>query len=377
MTDQQRNGGAPGTAPSGAETFAIAGDRMEKGRLLMAGLGEEIRGMWDTFSRIEAAPAPNGHLDLGSDSILDVLNWLRRALTSIRSLDLEVFQISNEQAYLAVRATDPRGLAVVGLTAPRNNAVHHPDVVDPGVDRAMGPLVDGRYFIFPVWAERTSRLEPMFTTQRGFSQAYADAYDDNVAGRSLLDPLLDAFDFFDSLAPNLARRDVAGQLAHFPLPPPPIAGGHLYFRLLPSSPNETKQREVLDAQLRFMLATSLPEGRERVITGAFKADAGEVVLVGHTIVSDIYRHEFLDVPDQVRADIRRGFRYRYSAAQPSSANDVGAVEVAADLTLPDGQWLPTAALLTAGTADAEASGGRWELCQRDANYYRRFRRPRG
>ena len=68
----------------------------------------------------------------------------------------------------------------------------------------------------------------MFTTQNGsFSTSYAQAYDSQVLGLSLLDPLLDAFDFFDSLAPSLARRDADGQLAHFPLPPPPIAESHL------------------------------------------------------------------------------------------------------------------------------------------------------
>jgi hypothetical protein len=361
--------------PTSGVTLIIAGDRVQKGRLLMAGLGEEIRGLWDTLSRIEAAPAPNGHLDLSSDSVFDVLNWLRRALSSIRSLDLEVFQASDEQAYLAARAADAKGLTVLGLTAPRNNAVHHPEVVDPGVDRAMGPLADGRYFIFPVWVERTSRLNPMFTTQRSFSQTYADAYDDHIAGRSLLDPLLDAFDFFDALAPNLARRDAEGQLALFPLPPPPIAGAHLYFRLSPASLNETKQRAVLDIQLRFMLETSPPEGRERVITGAFRTDDGDLVLTGHTVVSDTYRHDFLDLPARVQSDIRRGFRYLLSLTASSEASDREAVEVAADLTLRDGQPLPVDDLLAAGAEHAEISNGRWELCQKDASYYRRFRRP--
>ena len=122
----------------------------------MAGLGEEIRGLWDTLSRIEAAPVPGGRLDVSENSIFDVLNWLRRALTSLRSLDYEVFTKSDKVAYEAVRATDPRGMAVRGLTAPRNNAVHNPEVVDPGVDRAMGPFgEDGRYLILPVWVQRT------------------------------------------------------------------------------------------------------------------------------------------------------------------------------------------------------------------------------
>jgi hypothetical protein len=177
--------GAEGSARGGL-TLTIGADRVEKGRLLMAGLGEEIRGLWDTLSRIDAAPAPNGHLDLSGDSVFDVLNWLRRALTSIRSLDLEVFDNSDPQRYLDARAADRRGMAVRGLTAPRNNAVHHPEVVDPGVDRAIGPLEDGCYLIFPVWVQRTSRLDPMFTTQNGsFSTSYAQAYDSQVAGRSL------------------------------------------------------------------------------------------------------------------------------------------------------------------------------------------------
>lgn len=377
MTEQRGDDAAEGSALAGV-TLAIAGDRVEKGRLLMAGLGEEIRGLWDTLSRIKGAPAPNGHLDLSGDSVIDVLNWLRRALTSIRSLDLEVFENSDQQPYLNARAADPRGMAVRGLTAPRNNAVHHPEVFDPGVDRAIGPLEDGRYLIFPVWVQRTSRLDPMFTMQNGnFSTSCAHAYDDHVAGRYLLDPVLDAFDFFDTLAPSLARRDADGQLAHFPLPPPPVAESYLYFRLTPSSPNESKQRAVLDVQLRFMLEVSVPEGRERVITGAFRTDYGEVVLTGHTVVTDTYSHQFLDLLTQVQADIRRGFRYLNLVAQPSPTTDGEAVEVAADLTLPDGRPLPTAELLTAGAKDVEVSSGRWELCRQDASYYRRFRMPRG
>ena len=60
--------GAEGSARGGL-TLTIGADRVEKGRLLMAGLGEEIRGLWDTLSRIDAAPAPNGHLDLSGHSV--------------------------------------------------------------------------------------------------------------------------------------------------------------------------------------------------------------------------------------------------------------------------------------------------------------------
>jgi hypothetical protein len=239
----------------------------------MAGLAEEIRGLWDSLSHVEAFPAEDGHLFLSPDSMFDLLNWLRRALTTIRTLDLEIFQASDETGYQTARAADPRGMAVRGLTGPRNNAVHHPEVVDPAVDRAMGPFDEGLYFIVPEWVGRTAALDPMFTAQNGrFSNSYAQAYDDHIGHRSLLDPLMDAFDFFDSLAPGLARRDQNGDLAFFPLPPPPYASADTFFRLTPSSPNETRQRAMLDIQLRFRLDVDPPLGRERVITGAFRTD---------------------------------------------------------------------------------------------------------
>ena len=342
----------------------------------MAGLGEEIRGLWDTCSRIEAGPVPGGGFAISEDSLFDVLNWLRRALTSIRSLDLEVFANSDKAGYEAVRATDPRGMAIRGLTAPRNNAVHHPEVVDPGVDRALGPFgEDGRYLIFPLWVERTKSLDPMFKQNGKLSNSYAAAYDAHVAGRSLCDPLMDAFDFFDSLAPTLARRDSSGQLAYFPLPTPPLAGVGDFLRLMPSSPNERKQRAVLDLQQRFHLELERPEGQERFITGAIQTDDDELVLTGYTVVSETYRHSFLEVPAQVESDIRGGFPY--SVSRPAPAAGTESVRLNADLTLVDGRPLPTTELLAAARSNAEVLGGQWDLCQRDANYYARFRMPLG
>lgn len=357
-------------------TIAIAGDRADKGRLLMAGLGEEIRGLWDTLSRVEAAPVPGGRLDLSTHSMFEVLNWLRRALTTIRSLDHEVFLKSDEAAYETVRSSDPRGLTVRGLTAPRNNAVHHPDVVDPGVDRAMGPFENGRYLIFPVWVRRTARLDPMFTKPDGkLSNSYATAYDDHVAGRSLHDPLMDAFDFFDALAPGLARRDADGQLHCFPLAPPPIAEGGRYFRLMPSSPNEAKQQALLDTQLRWQLEMSAPGGIERIITGAFETDEGELVLTGFTTVNDLHSYLFYDRPAQVKLDMTGGYRYRLSVGGRSSSEDDGAVEVARDLTVRDGEPLPIAGLLAAGEDRVDISNGHWALCKDDARFYQSFHQP--
>jgi len=92
----------------------------------MAGLAEEIRGLWDTTNQMEGSPVEGGRLDLSNESMFDVLNWLLRALTSVRSLDLEVFEKSDPSTYQVIRDTDQRGMAVRRLTAPRNNALHHP-----------------------------------------------------------------------------------------------------------------------------------------------------------------------------------------------------------------------------------------------------------
>jgi len=359
-------------------TIRITQERLDKGKLLMSGLAEEINGLWLCRSRAEGILVPGARLDITDESIQDLLNWLRRALTTIRSLDLEVYEESDRAAYRTARETDPRGVAVRGLTAPRNNAVHHPEVVDPGVDRAMGPLDDGRFVIDPVWVMRTSRLDTMFTDQKGrFNDSYAEAYDDRVAGRSLTDPLLDAFAFFHDLAPDLARRNDEGNLRQFPLPPLPIAAPYVYSRLDPSWPTESERRDELQNQLRSEILESPPSGLERQISGAIRTEDGHLVLTGMTVVSSSYGHQFLETPEQVIADIRRGYRYvlsKLDGAPSSESSRADLVQLGTELKLPDGTPLPVEALLHAERHSAEIWLAKWELCQKDAAYYARFRK---
>jgi hypothetical protein len=186
---------------------------------------------------------------------------------------------------------------------------------------------------------------------------------------------LDAFGFFDTLARDLARRDVDGQFTFFPLPPPHVAEAGLYFRLSPASPNEHRQQALLDAQLRFHLEMDAPTGRERVITGAFEAESGQLVLVGYTVLRDGFSHQFFEPSDQVTFDSRRGYRYVLDVGV-SPGSDSQVLEVTADLNLADGRPLPTAELLHAGSEDAERASVQWERCQKDARYYARLLRSR-
>lgn len=129
----------------------VAGDRIRKGELKMLALATEIRDVWDACASVVGSPVPGGTLDLHD---LDrVVVALDHALVTIRTLDLEVFDASDQAAYRAAR-DDPasrQGRTVRALTAPRNSAVHHADVIDPDVASAAGPVpgTEGRYLINP------------------------------------------------------------------------------------------------------------------------------------------------------------------------------------------------------------------------------------
>jgi hypothetical protein len=180
-------------------TIEIVPGRRAKGDLLMAGLVEEVNRLWGSISNVKGTVVPGGQLEV--DNLYVVLNWLRRALTTVRSLDLEVFEKSDSAAYVTARTTESQGLSVRGLTAPRNNAVHHPEFVDPQLVLAVGPLDGGMFLIYPRWRVRDVELHPMFTRTDGNPlRSYMDAYDRAVQGRPLLDPLLDTLAFFDRLA---------------------------------------------------------------------------------------------------------------------------------------------------------------------------------
>ena len=159
------------TTAHAPDRITVAAGRIWKGQLLMSGLAEEIRGSWNSLSHVVAFPTDDGRLQLSPHSWCDVVNWMRRALATIQSLDFDVFQASDVAGYLAARAADPRGMAVRGLAGHRDNAVHHPELFDPAVERATGPGTDGLYVISPRWADRTPRLDPVFSSRAAGSRS--------------------------------------------------------------------------------------------------------------------------------------------------------------------------------------------------------------
>lgn len=228
----------------------VAADRVRKGELKLRALVDEIRRFSHACRTIRGTLAPGSAVDI--EHIDEVINAVDNALVAIRTLDLEVFEKSDPTAYRALRSTDPQGGVVRALTGPRNSAVHHPQVIDPDLDRVVGPI-DDVFIIFPKWKHRSELPTETFQYATGPKKgqpiaAYIAAFDTFAAGRRVLDTLMDAFSFFDRCDPAIADRDDDGNLRGFLLPPLPIGE---YLRLGPDWPDHA----VVDHNIRTTART--------------------------------------------------------------------------------------------------------------------------
>jgi hypothetical protein len=344
-------------------TIAIAQDWIAKGELLMEGLAEEIAALWQACQNVEGSAVPGGHLEI--DSVNPVLNALRRPLTTIRTIELEAFKQSDQVAYEALQQTGDYHV-LRGLVGPRNNAVHHPEVIDMDVSRAVG--AGPTYAIFPKWKPRSEVPNSVFSFGSSYRATYADSYERAVGGRTLFDPLLDAYKLLDEVS-DLAKRDGDGNYVGFPLPPRNVVAPYDYSRLHPDWPSA----EVRDETLRDQLGSELPGGVERVITG-FMRTADGVVLVGQTRVDDVVATtRFLDLTDQVARDIAMGYPYRLANGRSVTAD----LKVAnASEAGPDADLFTGHGLIDHSDDDGSTPwAGWWNLCLDDAAYYATVRKP--
>lgn len=342
-------------------SIVIAPDWIAKGELLMEGLAEEIAALWWACQHVEGAPVPGGG-QLEIPNVNRVVNALRRPLSTIRTIELEAFKQSDEAAYRALQQTADYHV-LRGLIGPRNNAVHHPEVVDMDINRAVGS--GHTYAIFPKWKPRSEVPNSVFSFGNDFRANYADSYERAVGGRVLFDPLLDAYKLLDDVS-GLAKRDAHGDYVGFPLPPRDVVAPYDYSRLHPDWPTA----EARDENLRDQLGSERPGGLERVIEGFLRAADG-VVILGHTGLRDgVARIRFLDLADQVARDIEMGYSYRLTDGRT----------VSADLKVPNTEAASETNLLVDRavidhTDDDTPWVGWWHLCQDDAAYYATVRKP--
>lgn len=159
------------------------------------------------------------------------------------------------------------------------------------VASAAGPLPQsgGCYLINPRWKAREALPARMFHGKH--RPTLASAYDDAYAGVPILDTLLDAFAFFDGLAPSLARRHEDGSLEGFPLPPYDFA--LRYRRLAPDWPTE----RVWNGRAWLVAQAGPPHG-SRTIVGRITV-SGRVILCGDTIAGAGRTQAFTELAEQV------------------------------------------------------------------------------
>ena len=339
----------------------LAPNRLRKGQLKMRSLATSIRDLYDASGSVRGGVNAGGILEL--NDLDDVINALDNALVSVRTIDLEVLDTSDETAYRAARAGSTTGEVVRGLTPVRNNAVHHVDVVDPDLARAVGPLPGGTCVIFPRWKDRALLPTAMFEhhDHKRLGQlniGYANSYDHAVAGRLLLDTLMDAHAFFESCEPSLVERDAENQITGFPLPPLPFGGG--YVRLHPDWPTQ----EHVDGEIRTRTGSAPPKGRDRQIRGLLIVD-DTVVCCGYTDPAGPYARSFTEPVDQIVADVDAGFEHFLEldgTTHPVTVHD--------GVALVAGRELATISELMLTDDEEEPWRGWWTFCQDDAHYYR-------
>jgi hypothetical protein len=295
------------------------------------------------------------------DDLDPIVNELDRALVAMRTLDLEIFEKSDRAEYLALRSVFDEGQVVFALTAIRNAATHSAEVIDPNIDRAIGPSPQSTFLLFPRWKKREDLPLDTFQRQDGTPEARrARAYDAYVDGHLVLDTLLDAFKFFDQCDPTLMPR-VDGQLPGFPLPPLEAPVG--YYRLHPDWPShpEVEERVRADAQLH------VPSGTHRRIDGSILDGS---VLCGYTRLDNGGGHIFTEAVSQVQRDVECGYRYTVPMSTKEQL-----------IVLHDGALWCEDRTLTELLPDASTDIEHpwlnwWKSASIDAFFYREQRQPR-
>lgn len=297
--------------------------------------------------------------EVGFENLDDIINDLDHCLYSIRVLDRDVFEASNEKAYEKLRKAHPEGGVVTALRSLRDAATHHDAVIEPNLVRAVGPIRASHFIVFERWRPRNELPSDTFENVDGrFVAERADAYDEHVAGRYVLDTLFDAFHFFDIADPKLVKRDADRQIRGFPIPPLDVPDG--YYRIHPDGPTH----EVADRARRDHAGTELPAGDRRLIEGALGHGC---TLVGWT-ERDGSRSAFTEPVEQVVADVRGGYAYLVTVdGRPCPVQLEGGVLVAGGPALAD-----VLADLAEGTEHPWAAWA--DLAADDALYYQRQRR---
>ncbi|MEV0131428.1 hypothetical protein AB0H83_23560 [Dactylosporangium sp. NPDC050688] len=300
-----------------------------------------------------------------------------QACLVVNILDEAVFQDALGLPYQKVRADHRLGRVVTGLELVRNCETHAPVAFDGLLveRRLIGIAVHGRtiYRLVPAWADYAD-LPPIYvdlphsatSNQMRARREAQHGYRSAVAGRSVVETLLDAIAFFQHVEPRLVTREgPALQYAYVELLPDrdPAAGepDHVLLTrpmgldtfevfLPPLATRSTERRAALWPAADAHLKTSVKTAKETAPTAPYRQIQYQLRnhdnVIGYAgVTPGNPAWTWVERAQQVRRDVRGG--YRYVAVQGDQQIEVvehGHQRVAALLadgtdvlvTLPDG-----------------------------------------
>jgi hypothetical protein len=338
--------------------------RHAKGRQKMHGLALYTTHVWEAAAATQTSLCRIHGMEVDTER---VALEIAPALAAIRTLDLEVVKNSQTPAdqtrYTDTLASQLEGQVVRGLLLLRNADIHLPATVDVQADRVVGEGTGFR--VMPIW-KSYHELPSAIRTSTGTAASAHSAYRAAVAGRLVIETLLDAFAFFRRCDPSLPRLVTGTQdLEYFPLRP---YATHDYERRHPDMPN----RAQVDEQVRQATQESPPYGSSREILHRLDLDDGPVYC-GYSLRLPL-RTAFTEPEAQVARDIEAGFPYvaldEQGDSHPVAVDATGQLAAAgtplAKLALPAPRRHPL----------PETWHAWWDLAATDAFWYRNQRHLR-
>lgn len=253
---------------------------------------------------------------------------------TIRTLDLECFDKTAGGPYRTLRANRLDGQTVRGLKIVRNSHVHSKLTTDPSLHRVVGPVAGGLWRLYVSWPQYDDLPMDIRTGAMSPSAKLQTTYERHVAGRDVIDTLLDALAFFAAADPSIATWDSAAELQGYPL------------QQLPGPPGEYQRHTPFNPSLRdwsaklFDYARGQTPEHPREITGAVRADNGSIECYIGTTQRGFAQFKWIETSDQLSRDVDNGARYHVAGTALASGADGPEVDGIALHALPMSQPQP-------------------------------------
>ncbi|WP_405183678.1 hypothetical protein OG225_42965 (plasmid) [Nocardia sp. NBC_01377] len=225
------------------------------------------------------------------------------AVTVMRTIDTlmcELLSPAESARYTALWSSDRDGRVVRGLLLIRNSEVHRHAPIDVDTDRVVSGPRDYPWRVFPQWKEYADLPAEVRHGEPNQSRTPHDRYRDSVAGRPVVETLLDAMRFFDRCDPSLTRRADDGDIARFPLEE---YIQHTYECRHPYWPRAAEHNDLLLDGMTLMS----PTGRSRQVRRAVLLD--DMTLYAGLTDLGYHSASFAESADQIAWDVAGGFPY--------------------------------------------------------------------